>query len=301
MLAWLGLGPGSEVLEIGDRDAASLAAFRRHGCDVRGVEPRASLLRRLSAAGHAPALIAVPHALAEAEDLHELLSGMRLLLAPGGVLMLEVPHLLPIVQRLRFDDFRHGRLCYHTLATVEVALAPHGLAVFDVETLAGGLLRLFARHVEDRGKPVTEAVEALRVHEGEARLGAPVALRRFAERVAEATLALRSFLLVARRAGRLVLGHGVPGEGETLLAHAGIGPELLPFVAEANPRRHGGVLPGTRIPIRAPADILAARPDIVLILSPDHAPEIIRALASIRDQGGCFALPGRRIQLFRGD
>ncbi|WP_372623673.1 SAM-dependent methyltransferase [Falsiroseomonas sp.] len=321
MIAWLGLHGDTVVAEIGSGDGAGLRPFARRGIGVLGIERReklaqlaaargvptriasfdAALARRLSAAGHAPVLISAPDALAEAPDLHDLLAGLRLLLAPGGVLVLEFPHLLPVLAHLRFDVFRHGRLCYHTLATAEVALAPHGLAVFDAETLPGGALRLFARHVEDRGKPVTEAVEALREHEAQAGLGDPAVLRGLADEVAAAAAALRAFLVKARRDRLHVAGFGAPREGETLLARCGIGPGLLAFVAERDPLRHGGTLPGTAIPILPPTALSAARPDIVLVLAPDHIEEIMREMTAIDGWHGCFAVPGHRVDLFRGD
>ncbi|HEV7268872.1 MAG TPA: SAM-dependent methyltransferase [Falsiroseomonas sp.] len=320
-IAWLGLHAGTLVAEIGSGDGSGLLPFARRGIGVLGIEWRqelaqlaaahgvptriarfdAALARRLAAGGHAPVLISAPDALAEAPDLHDLLAGLRLLLAPGGVLVLELPYLLPVLECLRFDVFRHGRLCYHTLATAEVALAPHGLSVFDAESLPGGALRLFARHAEDRGKPVTEAVEALRQREECAGLADPAVLRGLHAEVAAAAAALRGFLHDARRDGLRVVGYGAPGQGGTLLAHCAIGPELLPFVAERDPVRHGGTMPGTAIPILPPAAIATARPDVVLVLAPDHADGIMRELAAIPGWHGCFALPGRRIDLFRGD
>jgi hypothetical protein len=289
----------TEILSIGTEHAA-LPAFAVRGFPTGIVPPGIAAARRLRAAGRAPALLLAGGSLARVVDLHDLVEGLRMLLAPGGVLTAELPYLPRLIQAVRFDALRHDRLSWFTLATAEIALAQHGLMVFDVEELTaeGGSLRLYARHVEDRGKPVTEAVEVLRRREAAAGLGRAEAYRGFACLVAEAKCALLDFLVGARRAGRRVAGHVACGSGDTLLGYCGIGPELLPFVVDEDPRRQGKLLPGVRIPIRPPGAILCERPDFVLLLDGDSVPEVTATLGAIRDWGGRFVLPGPAVEVF---
>lgn len=294
IIAWLGLPAGSAVGGL-LWPGPLLRAFAAQGMAAMVVPAGLAVAQRLRASDQAPPLLLCEHMLGRAAAPQDILAGMRLLLAPGGVLVLDLPSLAGAPEHVPFEAFGPGLRCWFTLATAEVALLQHGLVVFDAEPDAGDgvSFRLFVRHVEDRGKPVTEAVEALRQHEAEAGLARPETWRRFAARVTETRDALRAFLRAARRAGRRVAGHVAAGQGELLLAHAGIGPELLPFVVDRDPCRQGGVLPGLGIPIRAPAALRAERPDLLLLLAGEEGAPSAPDLAAIRDWGGRFVLPGR--------
>ncbi len=320
MIDRLGLDATTPVLEVASNDGYLLQYFARAGIPVLGVDPAANVAqaaiakgiptevaffgaataRRLSASGPQPVLIAANNVLAHVPDLHDFVEGFRILLAPGGLLTIEVPHLLRLIEQAQFDTIYHEHFSYFSLATAEMALAQHGLAVFDVEELPthGGSLRLFVRHVEDRGKPVTQAVETLRDAERAAGLHGPDPYAAFAGRVADVKCALLDFLIGARRAGRTVAGYGAPAKGNTLLNYAGVGPELLPFTVDASPHKQGLLLPGTRIPIRAPEAIMHARPDYVLILPWNLREEIARQMHAIRGWGGRFVVPIPRLETF---
>ncbi len=320
MIARLGLDSTTEVIEVASNDGYLLQYFARHGIPVLGVDPAANVAevaigrgipteiaffgateaRRLRATGHSPALICANNVLAHVPDLHDFVEGFRILLAPGGVLTAEFHHLLRLMQGIQYDTIYHEHFSYLSLTTAEIVLAEHGLVVFDVEELPthGGSLRIFVRHAEDHGKPVTAAVDTLRRREDEAGLNGPDAYGTFASRVVDAKCALLDFLVGCRQAGQRVVGYGAPAKGNTLLNYAGIGPELLPFTVDASPHKQGLLLPGSRIPIRPPGAIMEERPDFVLILPWNLREEISREMASIRDWGGRFVVPIPTIQVF---
>ncbi|WP_203076669.1 methyltransferase C-terminal domain-containing protein [Falsiroseomonas ponticola] len=293
MIAALRLDSWTPVAEVGA--GAMLPAFARRGVPVLQEEAAGFDIhraRRLRAEGLEPALLLVPDALAAAPSLHGLAAGLREFLAPGGVLALEVPSLLAMMQGRRIDLLRHGRLSWFTLATAEMVLAQHGLVVFDARRTGreGGGLRLLARHAEDRGKPLTPAIEALRQEEAAAGLGTAEAYRVLTARLLEAKCALLDFLVGAQRAGRRVAAAGVPA-ATTLLTWCGAGPELLAFTVDEDPARHGLVLAGTTIPIRPPAALAAERPDFVLSLDAAGREALARRLPGLRPWGGRFVVP----------
>ena len=113
----------------------------------------------------------------------------------------------------------------------------------------------------------------------------------FAEQVKKTKRKLLEFLISVKREGKKVAGYGAPGKGNTLLNYCGIGPEFIPFTVDRSPYKQGMLLPGVRIPIRAPEAIFAAKPDYVLILPWNLAPEIVDQMAGIRDWGGQFVVP----------
>lgn len=272
----LRLGPHTPVFGLGGHEPA-LRAFAERGIAVRALD--AGLLgpgtaQRLRAEGDMPALLLLGHALSTGDDPHMLLQAVRLLLAPGGVAVLEVPPLLWLLQGLRYHAFSHRFANYPSLLVAELICGLHGLTVFGVETLPGTppMLRLLLRHAEDGTKPVSPAVQALRAEERAAGLEGAEAYRRFARRVLASKCEVLDFLVGVRRAGQSVVGQGASPAVDRLLCWCGVGPELLPLTVDATPGRQGLLLPGSRIPVLGPQALDAEHPDFLLLLEEDAAP-----------------------------
>ncbi len=280
--------------------SASEVAFRPHrllACSECGlVQPPegegacgfgAAAARRLRGRGLAPVMVGTGDALARAADSHDVAAGLRILLAPGGTAVLDLPWLLPALEALRPDLLGDGRACLFDLASAEVLLAEHGLVVFDATGAAS--LRIRVRHFED-ARPVAPAVQALREREA----GVARARAGFAARLAEAKCALLDFLIGLRRAGRAVAALGDAASSDLLLRVCGIGPELLPAIATPGAAAPGLCLPGCRIRL-VPLDHLAAsRPDFVLALP---QADMAAAIAAIRACGARPVLPLPRLQI----
>lgn len=293
-------GPAVPADPEPDELELALAEIAAQGAFVLPPGFGAAAARRLRAAGHAPLRIEARDAAALADDLHDLLAGIGSLLPPGGVATMELPYLLPLLRAGRVDALRPDLLSWFSLATAEIALMQHGLVVFDAAELPaqGGRLRLRIRHAGERGPRPTPGFATVREREAAFGLHRAEPYRVFAETTLETRRALLDFLRGARRAGQRVAGVVEAGCGAGLLAHAGIGPELLPFVVDPAPRRQGRILPGSRIPVRAPEAVLALRPDVLLLLARDRTAALAEEFAVIRAWGGRFALPGRVLQLF---
>lgn len=315
-----GLDAGSLVVEVASNDGYLLQFFRRRGVSVLGVDPAANVAReavakgiptevaffgadtaaRLRAAGHAPDLMAANNVLAHVPDLHDFIEGFRILLSPLGVATFEFPHLLRLMEGGQFDTIYHEHFSYLSFLVVQDLFAQHGLAVFDVEELPthGGSLRVFVRHAGNAALAPAGNVARLTAAERAAGLDGIEAYRRFAARTIETKCALLECLLDARRRGKLVVGYGAPAKGNTLLNYCGIGPELLPFTVDLSPHKQGLLLPGTRIPVRAPSAITDARPDYVLILPWNLRDEIAAQMAMAREWGGRFIVPIPEVEVF---
>jgi hypothetical protein len=175
---------------------------------------------------------------------------------------------------------------------VERIFAAHGLTLFDVDELPthGGSLRIYACH-EALARRNSGAVERVRAAERQAGLDVPETYEGFAQQVNRAKRDLLSFLIDAKSDGKSIVGYGAPAKGNTLLNFCGIGTDFLDYTVDRSPHKQGLFLPGTRIPIRAPAAIAETRPDYVLILPWNLKDEIVAANAHIRDWGGRFVVP----------
>ncbi len=311
--ARLGLDARSHVVELGSNDGYLLENFVTKGIPALGVEPAANVAaaarekgvptvvalfgetsaRELSAKGKQADLIIGNNVLAQVPDLNDFVKGMKLLLKPSGVITMEFPHLLRLMEENQFDTIYHEHFSYFSLITAVRIFDAHGLRLFDVEELSthGGSLRIYVGHADDAAKPVAERVRKLAAREEAAGLRNLNRYAQFTEQVHETKRRLLEFLIGVKRQGKSVAGYGAPGKGNTLLNYCGIRTDFIDYTVDRNPYKHGKVLPGTHIPIYAPERINETRPDYVLILPWNLRDEIMEQLAEIRSWGGQFVVP----------
>ncbi len=199
--------------------------------------------------------------LAQVNDVNDFVAGLKELLAPGGTVTIEFPHLERLVAENQFDTIYHEHFSYFSLYSAERIFAAHGLTLFDVEELPthGGSLRIWARHDDEAGRPLTDRLLELRARELEAGVDDEAYYRSFEEQVRETKRKLLEFLIEAKRAGKRIVGYGAPGKGNTLLNYCGIRGDFLDFTVDRSPYKQGKLLPGTHIPIREPERLAEAR------------------------------------------
>jgi hypothetical protein len=247
----------------------------------------------LASQGLRAVLLLGNNVLAHVPDLNGFVAGLKILLADHGVLTLEFPHLMRLVEGNQFDTIYHEHFCYLSLLAVRRIFAAHGLTVFDVDELPthGGSLRVYARHDEDAGTTVQGNVQALEQRELAAGYGRIETYLDFGARVAETKWKLLEFLIGARRRGKTIAGYGAPGKGNTLLNYCGIRTDLLAYTVDRSPHKQGKLLPGTRIPVFAPEKLAETRPDYILILPWNLQEEIREQLAYTRQWGARLLVP----------
>lgn len=315
-----GLGASSKVMEIASNDGYLLQHFVAAGIPVLGIEPAANVAKvavdrgipsevrffgcetaRHIASHHGrPDLLLGNNVLAHVPDLNDFVGGMKILLAPGGVITMEFPHLLQLMRHNQFDTIYHEHFSYFSFVAVSRVFAHHGLTIFDVQELPthGGSLRIFARHTDNQSLPVTEAARELRQRELADGFETLDRYRGFDAQVRQTKNQLLRFLIDAKEAGKKVVGYGAPGKGNTLLNYCGIRTDYLDFTVDANPYKQGAYTPGTRIPILAPDAIREARPDYVLILPWNLRDEISKVAGYVREWGGKFVVPIPKVEVF---
>jgi SAM-dependent methyltransferase len=309
----LKLGAGSKVVELASNDGYLLQHFVKRGIPSLGIEPAANVAKaarergvetevlffgtdtaqQLRDKGLQADLILGNNVLAQVPDLNSFVGGVPILLKPNGTATFEFPHLMRLFEGNQFDTIYHEHFCYFSLIAAEAIFAGHGLTLFDVEELwtHGGSLRIYLRHASDTSRPVSERVLALRAREEAAGYRTMEAYRRFEEQVRETKRKILELLIGFKRAGKRVVGYGAPGKGNTLLNYCGIRADFLEFTVDKNPYKQGKFLPGTHIPIHAPAKIDEARPDYIFILPWNFKDEIIAQLAHTRQWGAKFIVP----------
>jgi 2-polyprenyl-3-methyl-5-hydroxy-6-metoxy-1,4-benzoquinol methylase len=312
------LGPQSQVVEVASNDGYLLQYFGERGIPVLGVEPAANvaetatekgiptvvdffgrkLAQDLVSAKQADLLIG-NNVLAHVPDLNDFVAGLKLLLAPGGVITMEFPHLMRLIEEREFDTIYHEHFSYFSFLTVREVFAAHELTLFDVEELPthGGSLRIYACHA-DGSVDVGERVADLERRERAAGLGELDPYVAFADLVQEEKRAIVSFLTSLKDDGKSIVGYGAAAKGNTLLNFCGIGRDFIEYAADANPHKQGLYLPGTHIPIRSPDAIRETQPDVVFILPWNIRDEIEQQLSYIRDWGGEFAVRSPELKVY---
>ncbi|MEM8962388.1 MAG: class I SAM-dependent methyltransferase [Acidobacteriota bacterium] len=303
----------SRVVEIASNDGYLLRWFVEREIPVLGIEPAANvaeaaeklgvttrvaffgteLAREMAAAGEKADLMAANNVLAHTPHLRDFVEGMAIALADEGVITIEFPHLVQLIENNQFDTIYHEHFSYFSFSTVRRILAAYELEVFDVDELPthGGSLRVYARHRGATvGGEISKAVTELANREERDGYLTLAPYDAFGERVRITKRRLLNFLTNAKDAGKRVVGYGAPAKGNTLLNYCGIRTDFLDFTVDRSPHKQDLYLPGTRIPIRSPDAIREVKPDYVLILPWNLKDEIIEQMGDIRDWGGKFVV-----------
>jgi hypothetical protein len=312
MIDGLGLTGDSLVTEVASNDGYLLQHFMARQIPVLGVEPAANVAEAARARGIRTEvqflgpetgreiagrygradLVAGNNVFAHVPDIRGFAAGLRALVKDTGLVTLEFPHLLRLIERRQYDTIYHEHFSYLTLLTTSRVLQTAGLRVVDVDELDthGGSLRVHARPDDHAGEPAPR-VKSVLAEEEAAGLHTVAGHAGFARAVLKIKSDLLEFLLQAAREGRSVAGYGAPGKGNTLLNHCGIRSDLLSYTVDRNPVKQGMFLPGTHIPIHEPERLAQTRPDYILVLPWNLRQEISQQLEYVRAWGGRLVFP----------
>lgn len=315
----LGLNATSHVIEIGSNDGYLLQYFLEKQIPCLGIEPSANtaqaarekgietleeffganLAERLAQEGRKADLIIGNNVLAHVPDINDFVSGLKIALKNDGVITMEFPHLMCLIEENQFDTIYHEHFSYLSFHTVRRIFAKHGLVLFDVEELTthGGSLRIYARHDENDPKHVTPNVaELLEKEAARGMLGLNYYLD-FQKKADKVKYALLSFLMEQKKQGNKVAAYGAAAKGNTLLNYCGVKKDLIEFVVDASPHKQGKFLPGSHIPVVGEEMIKLNKPHYILILPWNLKNEIINQLNYVNERGAKFVLPIPRLEI----
>jgi len=307
------LNQKSLVVELASNDGYLLQYFVQKQIPVLGIEPAVNVAKAaesknvptlvkffgkqlaldLASDGKMADLLVGNNVLAQVPDICDFVAGMKIVLKPHGVLTLEFPHLLKLMEENQFDTIYHEHFSYFSFITAQDILRAHGIVLFDVEELSthGGSLRIFGRHAGDESKPTTSRVKELAAREQAAGFRKLDCYNSFSEKVKKTKRDLLQCLIRAKEEGKSIVGYGAPGKGNTLLNYCGAGRDLIDYTVDRNPYKQGRFTPGTHIPIYHPDKIRETKPDYLLILPWNLKNEITQQMAFVRGWGGKFIVP----------
>lgn len=314
-----GFNEKSQVIEIASNDGYLLQYFKEKNIPVLGIEPTANtaaaakekgiesvveffgtdLAKKLVAKGIKADLLLGNNVLAHVPDIVDFVKGMQIILKDTGVITMEFPHLMQLVDNNQFDTIYHEHFSYLSFYTVRQIFAAQGLEMFDVQELPthGGSLRIFAKQQGDGSKAISENVAALIKKETDKGMTSLAYYDHFTQQALKIKLDITGFLIDQKRAGKKVAAYGAAAKGCTMLNYCGIKSDLIDFVVDANPHKQNKFLPASHIPVVNEQTLKDAKPDYVIIFPWNLKEEITKQLAYIKDWGGKFvvAVPGLEV------
>jgi hypothetical protein len=313
MKSRFGLDRSSLAVELASNDGYLLQFFQKLGVPVLGIEPAenvaqaaiakgvptlseffgVALARRLATSHGRADLIAANNVLAHVPDINDFVGGVRVLLKDQGVVTMEFPHVMNLIDQNLFDTIYHEHFSYLGFLTVQRIFASQGLTIFDLDEVDthGGSLRIYATPRENLAQTVSDRVHAFALREKRRGFDSLAAYTGFAQTVQATKRAILSFLIDAKARGKRLAAYGAPGKGNTLLNYCGIRTDFLDYTVDRNPKKQGNYLPGTRIPILDPKVIHDTKPDYLFILPWNLKNEIMKQNEFIRAWGGKFVVP----------
>lgn len=320
MIEKFGFNEQSQVIEIASNDGYLLQYFKEKNIPVIGIEPTANtaevaqgkgiktivdffgveLAKRLAnEKGIKADLLLGNNVLAHVPDIVDFVKGMQIVLADKGVITMEFPHLVQLVDNNQFDTIYHEHFSYLSFHTVKQIFEAADLELFDVDELPthGGSLRIYAKHKDDSSKTISSNVKGLlnkEIAKGITTLGY---YDNFQQKALGVKLDVTSFLIEQKKAGKKVAAYGAAAKGNTLLNYCGIKNDLIEFVVDANPNKQNKWLPASHIPVVNEEYLKTAKPDYVIILPWNLKEEITAQLSYIKEWGGQFVIPIPKLQV----
>jgi len=307
-----GLGTKSLVIEVASNDGYLLKHFVDMDVPVLGIEPAANVAEaaraagvvtdvsffgrataeRLSNEGYEADLIVGNNVFAHVPDINDFVAGFAVLLKSDGVVSLEFPHLMKLIEQTQFDTIYHEHFSYLSLYTTEKILAAHGLRVFDVTELPthGGSLRVMATRMSSKVHVESASLNKVRRDEAAKGVEGDTLYSGFEAKVRGLRTAFVNFLRSAKADGKAVAAYGAAAKGNTLLNYSGVGTNLIDYVVDLNPHKQGCFLPGSHLPIYSPSRLSETKPDYVLILPWNLKDEIMTQMNYVREWGGQFVI-----------
>ncbi len=302
----------SQIIEIASNDGYLLQYFKEKGIPVLGIEPAGNVAdvaiekgipshvkffgtetaKDLVSDNIQADLLLGNNVLAHVPDLNDFVKGLKIALKPDGVITMEFPHLMRLMDENQFDTIYHEHFSYFSFITVRDVFKAHGLTLFDVDELKthGGSLRIYARHTEDKSKDIQKGVEDLINQEVEQGFTKINHYMSFGEHVKETKRKVLDFLIKIKREGKSISGYGAPAKGNTLLNYCGIRTDFIDYTVDRSPHKQNQYLPGVHIPINGPEMIQQTKPDYLVILPWNIKDEIMDQMSHIREWGGKFVV-----------
>ena len=309
----------SVVIEIASNDGYLLQFFKEKNIPILGIEPAVNVAKvakekgiptitkffgvntanELKKENKLSDLIIGNNVLAHVPNLNDFVKGLKILLKSTGIITLEFPHILQLIEKNQFDTIYHEHFSYLSLNTVKQIFEFHNIIIFDVEEIPthGGSLRIYAKHKINKNFEIKNSVNDLLEKEKEFGLLNLSFYLEFSRKVELVKKELIEFFNNTKQNGKKIVCYGAAAKGNTLLNYCGIGKENIEYVVDINSYKQGLYLPGSHLHIKKPEEIKKDKPDFILILPWNIKEEIMKDISFIHDWNGKFVIPIPRVMI----
>ena len=313
------LNKKSHIIEIASNDGYLLDFFSKLNIPVLGIEPATNIAKISKEKGittlkkffntqvaqelknknqQADVLIG-NNVLAHVPDINDFVKGMKILLKPSGIITLEFPHILQLINQNQFDTIYHEHFSYFSFSVIQKIFSSQKLIIFDVEEISthGGSLRIFVKHSENEIIGIDKNVENLIQKEKESGINDYNMYSGFSTKIGKNKEKFLEFLVKADKENKTVICYGAPAKGNTLLNYFQINSKLIKYTVDLNPHKQGLFLPGTHLEIKSPLEIKNTKPDYIIILPWNIKDEIMKQLMYVKEWGGKFVIPIPEVEI----
>ena len=320
MIEKFGFNEKNLVIEIASNDGYLLQFFKGKNIPILGVEPAANIAKvakekgiptitkffgvntanELREEGKLADLIVGNNVLAHVPNLNDFVKGLKILLEPNGIITMEFPHLLQLIQQNQFDTIYHEHFSYFSFLVVQKIFSSYQLTVFDVDEISthGGSLRIYARHEENKNYEISKNVKKILQKEIEFGLTDISTYINFQNQINQTKKNIREFFVSAKEAHKKIVGYGAAAKGNTLLNFCELGKDFVEFIVDRSPHKQGLFLPGSHIPVKSVSNLQEVKPDYVVILPWNLKDEIVMQTNYIKNWGGKFVILIPKVQIF---
>ena len=314
------LKPGSMVIDVGGNDGTFLSHFEGSGIRTLNMDPAKNLKAIAAKKGvenyvsyfgekssakvlkkYGPAdVITGTNVFAHIDDLDDAFLGADMLLKPGGVLVMEFPYLVDLIEKNEFDTIYHEHLSYFLAKPLELILARHGLEIFDLERfdVHGGSIRLYVQRIQDKFYPVSPVVEALYQEEKNIGMYRQATYNKFAKNIKTIPLGLNAIIKKLKAQKKRIIGYGASAKGNVLLNMCGFGPKDIEYIVDSTPYKQGLYTPGSHILIRSEEYLEKDNPDYAVLFIWNFKDEVLKKQKNkFLKKGGHFIIPVPKVEI----
>ena len=307
------------VVEIASNDGYLLQFFKEKNIPLLGIEPAKNIAKIAEKKGintvneffgkelseelikkyKKADLLICNNVIAHVPKINDFVNGLKILTSENGVITIEFPHLMELVDHNQWDTIYHEHFSYFSFFVMQKILEKNRLKIFDVEKIAthGGSLRVFCTHSENKKIEIKDSVNNLLKLEREKGMMEIPYYQNFSKKVIGSINQFTDFCNQMKKEGKIIVGYGAPAKANTLLNCCGVNQDIIEYVVDLSPHKQGLYLPGSHIHIKSPEEIKKLKPDFVIIFPWNLKEEIMKQIQFIRNWGGKFVIPIPKLQI----